>query len=233
MRRFVFLRRGCLAFCLLSSLYPLWAFSQESDLSDIQDPSVYLQDLRNRNADEAVTPTSGQSYLPYPPNTVYQVPPTNGAREPWYRRILKPKQPNPQDQFRFSVPINQAPRVEKDSPKQPAALPDPLIRLAKGLTYDGQNVLPGLYLLKLNLSDGKSGFLELSRQSQRVFSVPITVVTPITPSIDTRKADKNAPKPEAKGQVMLAEDGLHVKFHYETEKTQYDSDAIEILSAWR
>ncbi len=144
-----------------------------------------------------------------------------------------------------SPPINMVPKEPKPQPRETQPLPDPLIRLGKGLKVNGATIPPGFYLLGLK-PGANSSYLTINKQQQQLAQVPATAKSSPKPAIPDVKPvslpeppDKANPKKgkveevRATANVLLSEDGHSVILVYYHGAQQYTSQPIPLDETWR
>lgn len=177
----------------------------------------------------------GQPYLPYPPQQMLPVQSQSPVKRPWYKRILNPfvRQASP--------PIYQVQKPPTEKPKETQALPNPLIRLAKGIRYEDKTVFPGLYLLEFQPgSSEKEAFLSLVQKQERLLRIPAKALSTEkllsqalpSPPDKSRDKTKTTPAEESLGRVELSQDGQTVVLIYQQGQRQYVSDPLMVGDLW-
>lgn len=153
---------------------------------------------------------------------------------------------------RMSPPINQAPKMPKETGLTLQASGDPLVRLAKGAKVAEATVNPGFYLLKKESDSGAPAvFLSLVQGSEVLVRVPATqtasepVATPQpTAAAPTGKSNKQKAalpsepvKPKtlkpATAQVELSADGQTMVLVYQQGQATWKSNPMPVAEGWQ
>ncbi len=184
----------------------------------------------------------------YPPNRA-----TEGAYPVQGAPLQAPPEPQPKRSFlgrifnpirkQASPPINQLPKAEKEKPRETVALPDPLIRLGKGIRYNDKEIPPGLYLVSAEPDpQGQGMTLNLIRRQDILLSIPAFVgggtapieigTQPLPGPPAGKKGDAPAP-PEATAHTESSLDGRTMILVYEKGGRQYTSVPVDISAAYR
>ncbi len=211
---------------LFATLSFCWA---QDDLQDIPDPPYY-------------PPNAVQPYTQYPSQSTQQQAPPQHV--PWYKKLFSPMT------RRMNPPIYRAKKVPTGKPRETKPLGDPLIRLAKGISYHDTDVPPGFYII--HLSPGKNSgeaSLVMMREDQPVLMVPAKQLSAdsTTSSDTTVTASETLPAPPdkkaagsegdlkdaASAFVTLAQDGQSVMIVYQKGDTQYQSVPLAVGDDWR
>lgn len=235
----------------------LWALgtlpAPAQDWLDIEEPPSYDQQVppAGYGYPQPMPPGYGypQSYYPYPAPAVAPMPPAE--KKPWYKKLFSPIT------NRMNPPIYREPKVPKDPPKETVAVKDPLIRLAKGVAYQGTEIPPGFYIMKVKPAGEDAGaWLSLYRKQEEIVSVPAfkkasekppvtTENSKLPPPPVTKNAEKpeqdaatdtgkdKAKEPEASALVELAQDGQSVILVYRTDDQEYTSLPLAVLAPWQ
>jgi hypothetical protein len=156
---------GLLSFMLLSLCLPCFA-DDVDNFSGLEEPAPY----------------TGQGYVEYPApaqQPQQQEPP----KDPWYVRMFGGGGGGGKKKHDM---MHEADKIPKGPPKETEELPDPLLRLAKGVSYGESSVPAGFYILKLQSTDeDPQPSLLIMRESQPLMSVPIATseVLPFSSSL--------------------------------------------------
>lgn len=153
----------------------------------------------------------------------------------------------------MSPPINQAPKVPKDTGLKLQASGDPLVRLAKGAKVAESTVNPGFYLLKKdNDTSAPAVFLSLVQGTEVVARIPATqtasepleasrTTPPVTSNTKGRKQNAStssasaSPKtPKAPtAQVELSADGQSMVLVYQQGQATWKSNPVPVSDGWQ
>lgn len=177
-------------------------------------------------------PDATQNFTPYPaqPALPVQTPP---EKKSWFKRLFSPATQQ------MSPPIYQVPKISAGSGKETKAVTYPLVRLAKGVVFDGQRLEPGMYLLSLQA--GSQPALRLMRQNQTLLSIPVQADAPLQSEPNTSAALPKPPESlgpkatqtEPTGFAELSEDGVSLRLVYQQGDKRYTSIPITVRDSWR
>ncbi len=238
-----------LALALVAGSFNMPALAQDAQ-SDVWG---YLENVEDRPMMQYTPsgyayPGYAQPYVPYPAQAMVpaEKPP---EKKPWYKRLLPGKKS-------FSQPINLMPKLPKEAGRETPVLKDPMIRLAKGLMFNGRSVPPGIYLLSLKDSaNGDNATLSIVRRQEALLTLPAFKETSSTPpppeqsqvalpSPPDEKAirasryydvplEEKKQEPLASAHVELAQDGRTMILVYQVESQRYTSVPVPVGATWQ
>jgi hypothetical protein len=166
-----------------------------------------------------------EEFLPVPPSRQETASPggNSGAKLPtvqeepkrkWWQRLGGNKKKD--------MPIPEE-RVVNVGPREPAASPDPLLRLPVPVMVDGQRVEPGFYLIRQTAAPDGSASLELKRE-KRVIATLYAKPGEAAPAGPAKPMDERMP-PARKASIRLSPDYARLSILFEAGETRWETRA--------